>query len=308
MRRRKRNGPLIRSIARCRPRLLAAPKGRSGHGSAIRPGLFAAFVLSVAAIACAPDPDDSGRGGPPVEPVSFIESADGPLWLGAPPAAAMIDAAVLGAAARSVVPLRAIGCGPVSNGTAFAVAPGLLIAGAHVIAGATAIEIDWPAGSAADLRTPEVRVVGFDETRDLALLQTGAMVPPIEIDRVRLGMNAAVVGYLPDGRLAAAPARIEHFVRASGLWGDGTARNVYVLAADVRTGQSGAPVVDRRGRAVGITFGAAQGPDQIGFALSRGEMLSFLVSSGIDARIDYTGRTVIRARPAELPTVPNGTC
>ena len=269
---------------------------------------LAALALGAAAAACAPDPDDSGRGGPPVERVSFIESADGPLWLGAPPAAAMIDEQVLGTAARSVVPLRAIGCGPASNGTAFAVAPGLLVAAAHVIAGAASVEIDWPASSAAEPSTHLAEVVAFEEARDLALLRTDAPVPPLEIDRARLGATAAVLGYSDGAALEVSGARVEHLVQATGLWGDDAAPNVYVLAADVRTGQSGAPLVDHRGRAVGVTFGAVQGSDQIGFALSRGEMIAFLASSGIDTGIDYTGRTVIRARPAELPAVPNGTC
>ena len=252
---------------------------------------LAALALGAAAAACAPDPDDSGRGGPPVERVSFIESADGPLWLGAPPAAAMIDEQVLGAAARSVVPLRAIGCGPASNGTAFAVAPGLLVAAAHVIAGATSVEIDWPASSAAEPSTHLAEVVAFEEARDLALLRTDARVPPLEIDRARLGATAVVLGYSDGAALEVSGARVEHYVSAGGLWGTGTRRHVYVLAASVHAGQSGAPLVDRQGRVVGVVFGAFRGPADIGFALSRAELLGFLVSSGIDARIDYTGRT-----------------
>lgn len=272
---------------------------------------LAALAFGTAATACAPDPDDSGLAGQPVgpvEPVSSIESADGPLWLGAPPTALAISEDALSKAAQSVVPVRAIGCGPVSNGTAFAVAPGLLIAAAHVIAGATSIEIDWPANLTSEPSTHPAAAVVFEEARDLALLQTDAPVPPLEIDRVHLGATVAVLGYLPDGSLAAAPARIEHLVRATGLWSDGAARNVYVLAADVRTGQSGAPLIDHRGRAVGVTFGAVQGPDQIGFALSRGELLAFLAASGIDARIDHRGRTIVGAPHGSLNNVPNGTC
>lgn len=283
---------------------------RAGRSAASRRAhtALAALALGAGLAACAPDLDDSGRGGPPVDPVSFISSADGPLWLGAPPTASRISEDALNEAARSVVPVRASGCGPVSNGTAFAVAPGLLVAAAHAVAGATAIEIDWPVGTSAASRTHRAEAVGFDETRDLALLRTDARVPPLEIGRARLGAVAAVLGRPEAAVPEASPARIEHYVSAGGLWGARTRRNVYVLAADIRAGQSGAPLVDRRGRAVGIAFAAVRGPADIGFALSRTELLGFLVSSGIDARIDYLDRTVIREPAQRLPAVPSGTC
>ena len=269
---------------------------------------LAALALGAAAAACAPDPDDSGRGGPPVESVSFIESVDGPLWLGAPPVASMIDENVLDSTAQSVVPLRAIGCGPVSNGTAFAVAPGLLVAAAHVIAGATSIEIDWLQDPAAEPSAHAAEVVAFEEARDLALLQTDAPVPPLKIDRARLGATAAVLGYPEGAALEVSPARIEHYVSAGGLWGAETRRGVYVLAASVHAGQSGAPLVDRQGRVVGVAFAAFRGSADIGFALSRAELLGFLASSGIEAKIDHHGRTVIGAPLGSLSEVPNGTC
>lgn len=277
------------------------------------PMVILRFVLCAAALAgasaaCAPDPDDAGRAGVPPEPVSFIEGADGPLWLGAPPAGLAIADDVLAEAARGVMPLRAIGCGAVSNGTAFAVAPGLLVGAAHVIAGASKVEVDVPSDGAATTAAQPVEVVGYSEERDLALLRTDAAVSPLSIDRARLGGMAAVLGYPEGAALEASPARIEHYVSASGLWGDGMRRRVYVLAVNVRAGQSGAPLVDPRGSVVGVAFATTRGPSDIGFALSRDELLGFLVSSGVDARIDYLGRTVVRAQPGKLRNVPNGTC
>ena len=240
--------------------------------------------------------------------MSFIEGSEGPLWVGAPPTAAVITDDVLADAVRGVVPVRSAGCGPVSNGTAFAVAPGLLVGAAHVVAGASKIEIDVPVGDAGTVRTYPAEVVGYSEGRDLALLRTAAAVTPLRIDRARLGARAAVLGYPEGAALEASPARIEHYVNASGLWGDGTRRRVYVLAVDVRAGQSGAPLVDQQGSAVGVAFATARGLPNIGFALSRDELLGFLVSSGIDARIDYLGRSVVTAQPAALRNVPNGAC
>ena len=140
------------------------------------------------------------------------------------------------------------------------------------------------------------------------MLRTDAPVSPLSLDRARLGAVAAVLGYPEGAGLEVSPARVQHYVSASGLWGDGTRRRVYLLAANVRAGQSGAPLVDQEGSVVGVAFGTARGPSGIGFAFSRDDLLGFLVSSGIDARIDYLGRTVVNAGPAELRQVPNGTC
>ena len=273
-------------------------------------GVVLACPAAAAALAgCGPDLDDSHLGGPPVEPVASIASSTGPLQLGAPPEALPDADEALAAAAAAVVAVRAHGCGPTANGTGFAVAPGLIVAAAHVIAGATSVEVEWSAQPEHERRTFGADVVGYDPARDLALLRTDAPAVPLALDRARLGATAAVLGYPEAGDLVASPARIEHFVSATGLWGDGTARSVYVLAADVYTGQSGSPLIDRAGRAVGIAFAAASGPRRIGFALSRGELLNFLVSAGVPARLDYRGQAVVSPPPpADLTQAPNGAC
>lgn len=270
--------------------------------------VLCAVVLGVGAAACAPDPDDAGWAGAPREPVSFIEGSDGLLWLGAPPATLAIADDELAEVAHGVLPLRAIGCGAVSDGTAFAVAPGLMVGAAHVISGASKVEVDVPSGDAGTAVAYPVEVVGYSEEHDLALLRTDARVSPLSIDRARLGGLAAVLGYPEGAALEASPARIEHYVSASGLWSDGLRRRVYVLAVNVRAGQSGAPLVDPQGSVVGVAFATTSGPADIGFALSREELLGFLVTSGVDARIDYLGRTVVRAEPGKLRQVPNGVC
>ncbi len=266
--------------------------------------VLAAIVLS----SCGRDLDDSGRGGPAVEPVAFIESADGPIWLGAPPTLATVGEEVLADVSRSVLGVRAYGCGPVSRGSAFAIAPGLAVGAAHVIAGATSIEIEYPQEADGELAVVAATVVGYDPARDLALLSSNTAVPPLRIDRVRLGISGAVLGYSHDGGLNVSPARIEHLVSASGLWGEGTARNVYLVAAQILTGQSGGPLVDRDGSAVGVAFASVRGPSDIGFALSRGELLGFVISAGLQARVNYLGDTLITAPPERLSQVPHGQC
>ncbi|WP_419841414.1 S1 family peptidase [Candidatus Poriferisodalis sp.] len=273
------------------------------------PAVLWVAALMLAMTACAPDPDDAGRAEEvPQTPVTFIEHADGLLWLGAPPAAHQLGAARLSVAARGIARVRATGCGAAAHGTAFAVAPRLLVGAAHVITGASKIEIHVARDDTAEPLRFAAEVVGFSPGSDLALLRTDAEVPPMGLDRARLGAVAAVLGYPTGSALQASPARVEHLVWASGLWGDGVRRKVYILAADVRAGQSGAPLVDRHGRVAGVAFAAASGRAEIAFALSRDELLSFLVSAGIDARIDHRGRTVVRASAERLRPVANGAC
>lgn len=263
-------------------------------------------LLAVALVACGPDLDDTGWGGPPIVPVATITGADGPVWLGAPPAAVTVDDKVLADVAKGVVGVRAHGCGPASHGSAFAVAPGLVVGAAHVVTGAPSVEIAWngdgePAVSGAV-------VVGYDIGRDLVLLRSDAAVPPLKIGRVRFGITGAVLGYPQGEGLAVSPARIEHVVAASMDWGDGSKRSVYLVAADVHKGQSGGPLIDRDGYVVGVAFAATQGLGEIGFALSRSELLGFLISAGVDARVDYLGDMVVEAQPEKLSEVSNGEC
>ena len=265
-------------------------------------------LLAVTLVACGPDLDDTGWGGPPIVPVASIAGADGPVWLGAPPAAVTVDDNVLADVAKGVVAVRAHGCGPSSHGSAFAVAPGLVVGAAHVVTGASSVEIAWNGDGDGEPAVSGAAVVGYDTGRDLVLLRSDATVPPLQIGRVRFGITGAVLGYPQGEGLAVSPARIEHVVAASMDWGDGSKRNVYLVAADVRKGQSGGPLIDRDGHVLGVAFAASQGLGEIGFALSRSELLRFLISAGVDARVDYLGDTAIEAQPDELSEVSNGEC
>ncbi|WP_428119611.1 S1 family peptidase [Candidatus Poriferisodalis sp.] len=269
----------------------------------------AALFVATSLTGCGADFDDSGSGGEPVERVVSIRSSAGPLWLGAPPVISPIGDDVLAGVSDGVVAVRALGCGPTSNGTAFAVAPGLLVGAAHVVTGASSVEVG-SLGDDVNNPSPDhaATVVGFDPDRDLALLRSDMRVTALPMSRARIGAEGVVLGYPAGKELTASPARVEHFVRATGLWGTDNVRNVYVLAADVRTGQSGAPLLDSDGNVIGIAFAQLRGSAEVAFALSRGELLNFLVESGVDARIDYLGRTVINARRDDLSATPNGEC
>jgi S1-C subfamily serine protease len=154
--------------------------------------------------------------------------------------------------------------------------PDLVVTNAHVVAGQ---------GRATVVRPDGARLVGspvvFDADRDIAVLRVpGLDLPALELTTGQVGMHAAVFGH-PDGQeaLRVAPAAIRQRVTAvgRGLY-DGTVvrRQVYVLAARLAPGDSGAAVVDAEGRAVGIAFAVAPDRKTTAYALTTEEVMAAL--------------------------------
>jgi hypothetical protein len=58
-------------------------------------------------------------------------------------------------------------------------------------------------------------------------------------------------------------------------------RQLYVLNAQVRQGDSGGPVVDLDGRELGVVFAASTASDTTGYALTGGELRAALAAAGV---------------------------
>ncbi len=191
---------------------------------------------------------------------------------GPPPEDIPIAAEVVDRATASTVNVETDGCGRRFEGSGFTVADGLVVTNAHVVAGADTVETRLPNG---DVLT--ATVVVFDPERDLALLTVdGLGQAPLELATGEVGTVGAVIGY-PGGqdtpRVAPAEVRDKRTALGRDVYGrDRTEREVLFLAAELRQGDSGAPVVDGDGRVVGVVF--AISPDQAtsSFALDRVEL------------------------------------
>lgn len=135
-------------------------------------------------------------------------------------------------------------------GAGFAVAPGLLVTAAHVVDGASHVEV-----ALRDGRRVRGEVVERAARLDLALLRIPAAPPPLSLApsaRLRPGSVVATVGH-PDGN---------RFTLATGFVAqaaeDGDDPALVRLQLPLRPGASGGPVVDRGGRVVGVvTLGAS---------------------------------------------------
>jgi S1-C subfamily serine protease len=197
---------------------------------------------------------------------------------GPPPAAVALPPDVVTAAAASAVKLEATGCGVLSSGSGWVVAPDLVVTNAHVVAGSPTVLVRRPDGSRLD-----GDVVAHDVRRDLALVAVdGLGLDPLPRGRADAGEDAATFGH-PLGReqLRVAPARVEGSLVADGRpGGDGAddGREVVVLAAELALGDSGSPVVDADGTVVGTVF--AVSPTDLGtaYAIADTELATVLVA------------------------------
>ncbi len=173
----------------------------------------------------------------------------------------------------------------VSTGTGFRVSTaGHILTNAHVVAGCAEVRLP-PAGP--------IALVARDVSADLALLKgpVGETFARFRQGRgVRPGAGVVVLGYPLRGVLASGATVTTGAISA--LAGPGDDRRLIQISAPVQKGNSGGPVLDMAGRAVGVVvakldamkFARATGdlPQNVNFAVSAGAARAFLDAEGID--------------------------
>jgi S1-C subfamily serine protease len=169
-------------------------------------------------------------------------------------------------AGDSVVRVLSTACGLGVEGSGWAVQPGLVVTNAHVIAGADDTTVTTRSGVELDA-TP----VYYRPEQDLALLRVGANLPTLPIaSRRRPGSDAAVLGYPENGPYALEPARVGETREtvSEDSYGNGPVdRPITALSGDVRSGNSGGPLVDAGGEVLGTVFAATTNGTPGGFAV-----------------------------------------
>jgi S1-C subfamily serine protease len=212
-----------------------------------------------------------------------------PVVSGPPPEAARSPGVLR--AANATLQIQSRGCGGVLFGSGFPVAGDLVVTNAHVVAGSRRHEVVDNEG----VRAP-ASVVYFDPTRDLALLS----VPDLSVNPLRLAegparrdQQAVVIGYPSGGPQRVIGASIVQRVQpeAPDIYArpQDTRRDIYVLHARVRKGVSGGPVVDLRGRPLGVVFAASTVEPSEGYALTNGELRRALRRNGTNRRPTSVG-------------------
>jgi S1-C subfamily serine protease len=170
-------------------------------------------------------------------------------------------------------------CGLGVEGSGWAVRPGLMVTNAHVIAGADDTTVTTKDGVELDA-TP----VFYGTRQDLAILRVEADLPTLPISSRRVqGEEAAVLGYPENGPYSVSPARIgeTRSTISEDSYGNGpVSREITAISGTVRSGNSGGPLVDDRGRVVGTVFAATTGGRPGGFAIPAEQVREALRQAG----------------------------
>ncbi len=196
--------------------------------------------------------------------------------------------------------------GQVSSGTAFAVAPGLLVTNQHVVDGCSAIEV-----LASDGRRNGA-VVDSDALIDLALVRVtglkGATARLRNPRSVRLGESVLVFGFPLAGSLTSGGNFTSGLV--SGLRGLRDAAGELQITAPVQPGNSGGPLMDASGLVIGVVqskldaIQAAKAtgdiPQNVNFAISLDVLAEFLAKNKVAFRDGAISAPLNTSRVAEL--------
>jgi S1-C subfamily serine protease len=185
-------------------------------------------------------------------------------------------------AGASVVRVLSTACGLGIEGSGWAVRPNLIVTNAHVVAGADDTTVTTQKGVELD-----ATAVVYQPQDDLAILRVGAQLPtlPIASNRTQ-GEAAAVLGYPENGPYTVTPARIGETrdTVSEDSYGRGPIqRNITALGGDVRSGNSGGPLLDRAGQVAGIVFAATTSGPRGGFAVPAEEVTEALHHVGDSA-------------------------
>jgi S1-C subfamily serine protease len=201
-----------------------------------------------------------------------------------------LDDADLARAAQSVARVSGPtdGCGTISTGSGFLVAPDRIVTNAHVVAGVEHPMIDLPGESA-----KEGRVVHFDVENDLAVIAADVDAEPLKlVDTLDDGASAVVQGYPHGGpfRSTSATVRASGTAEVHDAHGEGAVdRDVYVLDAQVEPGNSGGPLLDSDGGVAGVVFARGESDDDVAYAMTNAELLPVVAQLDTETQAVSTG-------------------
>lgn len=203
------------------------------------------------------------------------------------------DTPALKAASKSVFKITgtAFQCGQNQTGTGFVVAKDRVLTNAHVVAG-----VSLPVVQTQDQGVLSASVIYFDPAKDLALLAVNGLdaQPLASGENLPANSSAAFAGYPLGGPLQVRPAKVlgSSSIMVPSFQDNGqTLANIYQLAGNIQSGNSGGPLLNQQGQVVGVIFAKTTTSKPLGFAFTMNEV-----------------SPVIAAAPTLSRTVPTGSC
>jgi S1-C subfamily serine protease len=209
-----------------------------------------------------------------------------------PPDVASTTEPAIAAALDSVVKVEgtAVACNTRITGSGFVVGPDLIITNAHVVAGVTNPTVRVKGTGKAF----EGTVIYFDPKDDVALIRTKNF-PSVALrisEPLSRGDAAVVAGFPGGGPLALIPARIRSVSESSGtdIYGKApVTREIYAISADIKQGDSGAPMFALDGSVAGLVFASSAIDDQTGYSLTAKEFMAAVNSANSATQEVSTG-------------------
>jgi len=190
---------------------------------------------------------------------------------GALPVPASVDTPAVKSTAQLVVKVSSVGCGGIVTGSGFPVGNGYLVTNAHVVSGTASHVITRVDGT-----TMRADVIFFDPERDVAVLYVPGFKPPgVTFGPAQRGTEAAVIGYPGGGQETIVAAVVDGSVSAQGrdIYNQNlVTRQIYVIQAHVRPGNSGGPIIDLQGRVLGMVFATSASDPNQAYALTDDEI------------------------------------
>lgn len=191
------------------------------------------------------------------------------------PEALKNDREIIRAATRTFK-IESRGCGGLVNGSGFSVSAGYVVTAAHVLAGTSETRILEPTDGGGDVYAGVP--VYLDARKDIAVLRVEGLPNrrlPFYRAIARSGTDGAAIGYPGGGDRTISVARVRADTRAVGrdiYSRSSVTREIYVLRAHVRQGNSGGPFVDDAGRVRGLIFAASAENSEESYALTGPEI------------------------------------
>jgi S1-C subfamily serine protease len=193
---------------------------------------------------------------------------DGPQARVPPPSGSIAADPDVRAAAPSIVKVLGTACGVGVEGSGWVAGDGLVVTNAHVVAGQQDTRV-LPGGEGSGL---DAGAVVFDPRNDLAVLRVGGLgAPALPLAaNPEPGTSAAILGFPLNGPYDVRAGRLGQTreVVTSDAYGRGPLRRPIVsLRGAVRSGNSGGPMVDGRGRVVTTIFAATTSGPRGGYGV-----------------------------------------
>ncbi len=177
-------------------------------------------------------------------------------------------------------------------GTAFVVAPNLLLTAYHAVENHEQLYIS----TARDGLFSAARLVAFDESLDIALIESRVEATPVVFsawESVPIGLDVSVVGFPKIGQIVSGKRITEGIINGEQRFN--TREDWFQLSAEVHRGNSGSPVLAPDGSVVGIISHKLDAqraseltsdfPQNVNFAMKSARITDFLDANGIDYRV-----------------------